>query len=206
MPATIPKKRQPRPKSGPLAPMGRAGAPKGQQEAENGARHSPNAPLSATGNVSMGRTAEFLKTLFRSDVERFLAGGRRGMSSLEVLAVRASNESFEDVVHLIDGEHFGDVAARVEDAYIVAPMHNRKAALASRGDVLTRFIEHQVRANPKITWKQLLQTIEHSEAVEFNSVTDEAIEWTEPTGNERSALVSGLKDRLSRVKSKNKSR
>lgn len=154
----------------------------------------------------MARTAEFLKTLFWSDVERFCAGGRRGTTSLEVLAIKASNESFEDVVHLIDGEHFGDVVARLEDARIIASMHNRKAALSSRSDALTRFIEKQVEANPRISWKQLLQKIEHSEADDFNSVTDDVIEWTEPTGAIRSAIVSGLKDRLSRIKSKNKSR
>jgi len=79
----------------------------------------------------------------------------------------------------------------------------RQGGSAPKADALTIFMRRLVAGNPSITESEVLRRVR--EHYEF-TVNDEEIIFLDSGGREKSVPISGLKDRLSRIKKGTNSR
>jgi hypothetical protein len=129
----------------------------------------------------------------------------------EVLRSHAISQIYDEVTRSVpiyfqrSFEHILDIAATLKQS--VQRKQACRAATANRTDALGKLIEEALQQNPRITWKQLYRQLQAGcrESEVVLGVGDTVIEYMNG-GRVRKALVSGLKDRLSRVRRRLNSR
>jgi hypothetical protein len=79
---------------------------------------------------------------------------------------------------------------------VYTSIQQSEAASKPRQDELQKIITNELENSPNATWKEILKRLKSH--TEFE-ITDDSIKWIE-RGKNKSAAISGLKDRVSRAK------